>query len=211
MAEDHVKQEIVRVSLERFLGQGIRKMTVQKLVEPLGMSTKTVYKYFSDKEDLLAHCLLLQYQRNLDELENMVRAHDNPVVVLASLWYRAADLDFGVNRVFYHDLNHYYPDLQDSVLKKSRKRFTVTLLRVFEQGKSEGLFRRDILPEMIFDTAGILYASITRTDSFKKFKISPREIIRNTVETYFRGVCTEKGIRELERNYSLITKNQNSV
>ena len=48
-----IKQKIIQGALQQFLTHGIRKMTMQKLVEAMGLSTKTVYKYFTDKEDLL--------------------------------------------------------------------------------------------------------------------------------------------------------------
>ena len=45
------KEIIIEASLQQFLEHGIKQMTIQKLIEPLGLSTKTVYKYFADKED----------------------------------------------------------------------------------------------------------------------------------------------------------------
>jgi len=48
-----MKKEILQTSLKQFLKHGIRQMSIQKLVEPLGISTKTVYKYFKNKEELL--------------------------------------------------------------------------------------------------------------------------------------------------------------
>ena len=56
-----VKDKIVEVALEQFLKHGIRSMTIKKLIGPMGISTKTVYKYFSSKEDLLAECLRVLY------------------------------------------------------------------------------------------------------------------------------------------------------
>jgi AcrR family transcriptional regulator len=44
-----MKDKITEVALERFMQYGIRNMTIKKLVEPLGISTKTVYKYFASR------------------------------------------------------------------------------------------------------------------------------------------------------------------
>jgi AcrR family transcriptional regulator len=211
MAEYHTKTTIIDISLNQFLTHGIRKMTVQKLVAPLGISTKTVYKYFSDKEDLLAHCLLLQYQRMSDDLMAMMKNNSNPVITLAGLWYQAIELDFGVNRIFYHDLNYYYPELQDKILKKNRKHWDAILLETLDHGKQAGFFRKDILPAIFLEAASILYSSITRTEHFKKYRITPQEIVRNTVEIYVRGICTVKGLKEMEHHYSLISKNKSNT
>jgi len=51
-----MKSEIIETSLQQFLTHGIRKMTVKEIIAPLGISTKTVYKYFANKEALLEEC-----------------------------------------------------------------------------------------------------------------------------------------------------------
>jgi tetracycline repressor-like protein len=197
-----LREEIIETSLQQFLKHGIRKMTVQKLIEPLGISTKTVYKYFNDKEDLLKHCLAKHYARLADDFDI---SGSNPVITMFNLWHMAMELDFGVNHVFYHDLNYYYPKLQDAILNRFFKRRFSKLNELMEIGIRQGYFRSDIVPAMIPEVTSALYSLITRTDQFKKYKLTPAVLMQNTIEAYLRGVCTEKGLEELN-NYSLIKK-----
>jgi AcrR family transcriptional regulator len=197
-----VKEQIIEISLQQFLKHGIRKMTVQKLIEPLGISTKTVYKYFNDKEELLKHCLVKHYSELAKDFN---LAGSNPVITVLNLWHKAMELDFGVNHVFYHDLNYYYPQLQDSILLRFFKKRFSRLDELMKKGINQGFFRNDIVPAMIPEVTGALYSSITRTDQFKKYKLSPRVLMQNTIEAYLRGVCTEKGLKEL-KNYSFVAK-----
>jgi len=199
-----VKEEIIEKSLEQFLKHGIRKMTIQKLIEPMGISTKTVYKYFNDKEELLKHCLVKHYSELAKDFN--ITGNSSPVTTILSLWHNAMDLDFGVNYVFYHDLNYYYPKLQDSILHRFFKKKFSKLGEVVEKGMREGYFRNDIVPELIPEVTSALYSSMTRTDQFKKYGLAPAVLMRNTIEAYLRGVCTEKGLKELKRNYSPISK-----
>jgi len=197
-----MKDEIIKTSLQEFLEHGIRKMTVQKLIEPMGISTKTVYKYFNDKEDLLKHCLVKHYSELANDFDI---TGSNPVVTMLTLWHNAMELDFGVNHVFYHDLNYYYPKLQDSILQRSfKKRFSM-LDDLMKKGIKQGYFRNDIVPAMIPEVTSALYTLITRTNQFKKYKLTPAVLMQNTIEAYLRGVCTEKGLTEL-KNYSLKSK-----
>ena len=199
-----MKDQIIETSLRQFLKHGIRKMTVQKLIAPMGISTKTVYKYFNDKEELLKHCLVKHYSELAKDFD--ITGSSNPVIAIFKLWHNAMELDFGVNHIFYHDLNYYYPRLQDSILHRFfTKRFS-KLGELMEKGVKQGYFRNDIVPAMIPEVTSALYSSITRTDQFKKYKLTPGVLMQNTIEAYLRGVCTEKGLKELKRNYSLITK-----
>jgi hypothetical protein len=52
----------------------------------------------------------------------------------------------------------------------------------------------------------VIYSSITRTDQFKKYKLTTKALMQNTIEAYLRGICTEKGLKEIEKNYLSITK-----
>lgn len=170
----------------------------------MGISTKTVYKYFNDKEELLKHCLVKHYSELAKDFD--ITGSSNPVIAIFKLWHNAMELDFGVNHIFYHDLNYYYPRLQDSILHRFFKKRFSKLGELMEKGVKQGYFRNDIVPAMIPEVTSALYSSITRTDQFKKYKLTPGVLMQNTIEAYLRGVCTEKGLKELKRNYSLITK-----
>lgn len=68
---DSMKEEILRKSLKLFLKHGIRDMSNQKLVELLGISTKTIYKYFKNKEELLEEVLYLYHDKQYEMLINL--------------------------------------------------------------------------------------------------------------------------------------------
>jgi AcrR family transcriptional regulator len=192
-----MKQEIIRTSLEGFLKKGIRKMTIQKLVAPLGISTKTVYKYFSNKEDVLRECLAVHYSGLLNQALAVVELCPNAALALEQVWKKAIQTDFGVNRVFYYDLNHYYPALQDEILKKHAGKIEKTLLKLIRDGMTEGYFRKELDPQIVFEAMTVMYRSLTRTDDFRKFRNTPESLARQTILVYLRGICTEKGLKEL--------------
>jgi AcrR family transcriptional regulator len=201
-----LKEQIVQASLTQFLKFGIRKMTIQKLVEPMGISTKTVYKYFSNKEDLLKECISLHYSRLFEKSAEAKNDSASPVVTIFKMLHGGIKIDFGSNHLFYHDLNYYYPQLQDNTLKKYASRYQEDFFKLLEDGMVQGYFRKDILPNVVLEIITGMYASITRTKEFKKFKLPPLVVFKNTIEVYLRGICTVKGLKELDKNYISITK-----
>ena len=86
-------------------------MTIQKLVEPMGISTKTVYKYFANKEDLLKECISLQYARLFEKFAVIQNDKSSPIVKIFGMLHEGIKTDFGSNHIFYYDLNYYYPQL----------------------------------------------------------------------------------------------------
>ncbi len=192
-----MREDIIKVSLAGFLKHGIRKMTVQNLVSPLGISTKTVYKYFQNKEELLKECLGLHYSSQIRELLESIDKCPNAVQAMATVWNLTIEADFGVAKSFYHDLNYYYPSLQDKILKKYGNKISDTIVKLMNSGIKEGYFIKDLNPMLWLKAMTVLYSSITRTDQYKNLKLSTKELAEQTVIVYLRGICTEKGLKEL--------------
>ena len=204
-----MKDRIVEVSLDRFLQYGIRNMTIAKLVEPMGISTKTVYKYFKSKEELLRECLRVLYKQYYNEFSFVLQSTVNPAVMLFSVFKASFSKDFGVNRDFFHDLNYYYPELQNEAIRSRENEFDAILLGVVDKGVKEGYFIPDLHPGIVLAGIGTLYTSITRTASYQHFEVNPAVLFHNLLEVYLRGMCTPKGVMELEKmNQSTSTINK---
>ena len=194
-----MKEKIIEGALEQFLKHGIRNMTIKKLVEPMGISTKTVYKYFKSKEDLLEECLRVLYSGYYNELVAILSTDDSPVNQLLVLFRSAVGKDFGVNQEFFYDLNYYYPELQNAAINRSGDGYGRLLIPLIQKGIDGGYFNSFIAPGMVLAGIGMLYASITRPAD-KKRHGKPYELFKNLVEVYIRGMCTEKGLKEIENN-----------
>ena len=195
-----MKDKIIEVALERFMQNGIRNMTIMKLVEPLGISTKTVYKYFTSKEELLEECLRVLYAGYFNELNLIMSSADNPVVKLLTLFRGSFEKDFGVSRDFFHDLNYYYPELQNAAISRESQNYGRIITPLVENGINEGYFNTGLDPQLTLKGVGILYTSITRGEEYRDYKESPYPLFRNLVEVYIRGMCTAKGLTEIENN-----------
>ena len=193
-----MKDEILQTSLRQFLKYGIRKISIQKLVAPLGISTKTVYKYFKNKEELLEEALKLFFSEQYELLEDSA-ANQGAVSLLFDIWYKGIEMESKVNKTFFHELYHYYPELGDRIDAVNGKRFWKQFLHIIQTGIDEGVFRNEINPEVALEGISILYLSIVRKGQFKKFRISSYDIMLNTIVPCVRGICTAKGIRELDQ------------
>jgi len=205
-----VKKEIIQQCLQEFLKHGIRKMKIKDLVEPIGISTKTLYKFFTDKEDLLEQCVSLHYMNLHKGLDEIFKRYPSPVVALFQIWINAVEADFGVTHLFYHDLNYYYPALQDKIFKRNEKKFTQPLIQIIEAGIKQGYFRGNLSAPLVLEGIGVVYSSLSRSTQFKKFKRTPFQLAENTVEVYLRGLCTAKGLAELEKNAALTSFTQHT-
>jgi len=189
-----MKEHIIETALKQFLAGGIRSNTMQKLASKMGISTKTMYKYFADKEALLEECLKVHYSETDKGMQLLLADKPNPVVFLCRLYAKSVELDFGTNHLFYHDLNYYYHELQDKAIKNFSHNAIRLLLTSISNGIAEGYFLPDLKPAVVLEALTVLYASVTRHPTYKKYKLQPVQLMRHTVDIYLRGICTGKGL-----------------
>ena len=200
-----MREEIIQKCLKEFQRHGIRKMTLSQIAGELGMSTKTVYKFFPDKESLVKACVDAHYGQLYQNFVAVLKQHGNPLISLFRIWIDACELDFGTTHIFYADLNYYYPKVQDQVFKKNEDKFNKPVLELIVKAKEKGLLRKEIHPAVALEACASIYSLLTRTTGFKKFKMSPFELAENTIAVYLRGLCTSKGLRELEAHKTEIS------
>ena len=194
-----MKDEILQTALDQFLKYGIREISIKKLIEPLGISTKTVYKYFKNKEDLLEQALHLQYEQQYQMLQNLT-SNQRSLFLMLDLWIYAVNRVHDVNNIFYHDLHYYYPGLEQKIELEVGRKFGTQFQTLVKKGIAEGDFQADLNPDVAMEGIYILYNAITRTDLFDRYGVSLNEILKNTIVKYIRGICTSGGVVDLE-NY----------
>ncbi|HEY2582835.1 MAG TPA: TetR/AcrR family transcriptional regulator [Mucilaginibacter sp.] len=195
------KNDILNTCLKHFLQHGIRKMSNEKLVALLGISTKTIYKYFENKEKLLEEALHLYHDQRYEMLQNLP-ADQNEACLLFDMWRVAIETEPKVSELFYQDLDYYYPKLAQKVELSISKKFSDKFIEIIKRGIGTKVFRNDINPELVLEGIYALYVSVVRNqqEQFKNLSASSFEVVLNTMGVYFRGFCTADGIERLDQH-----------
>lgn len=198
-----MKEEILNIALAQFLKFGIREMSIKKIIEPLGISTKTIYKYFKNKEELLEEVLALHYEQQYQLLENLSE-EQNVVALLLDVWHTAVKRGYDVNNLFYNDLHYYYPELESKIETSVGRKFGGHFQKLIMKGIDEGVFRSDIHPGVVMEGIYVLYNSVTRTDLYSRYGVTPYVLTLNTIVNFIRGFCTTEGIAKLEMHLTTL-------
>ena len=196
-----MKEEILKTALDQFVSNGIREMSVQKLVSQLSISTKTFYKHFENKEELLKEALRLHYDLQYIELEKQV-ADKNPVILFFEIWQTATLKEYNVSNRFFADLSYYYPALQQEIEREIGSKFWERLKQIMENGITQGYFRNEIKPYIVLESIAVLLNSISRTDKFLKYNSPAEEIFNNSIAVLIQGICTSTGLEVFENHLS---------
>ncbi len=110
----------------------------------LGISKRTIYENFKDKNDLLDATLQASIDSQNALIGEMMDKADNTFEVMVGVLKYGHESINRVNAVYFTDLQRFYPKIYNSVFNKSWKVRIQNLKKLLERGKQEGLFRPEI-------------------------------------------------------------------
>lgn len=197
----NLNERIIEVAFEQFALNGIKSVTMDEIARHMGISKRTLYENFKDKESLVRECMSLCSIKGEENREQAMKDATN-VLELFFLFIENVSVYFkSFNRNFFRDLKKYHPQVfSDYEIAQNQK--TGSMIKMLTQGVDEGLIRRDINPEL----AMLLLKSQFEFLWFSDLPVARNFSIVETVETmimiFIRGISTEKGLKLIDDYYS---------
>jgi AcrR family transcriptional regulator len=99
---DMVRQDIMEHALEIIIAEGFAGLSMRKLANQLGVTAKTIYNYFHNKDELYLHLLIRGFQQLLVSFENAVEQNMPPIKQLKELI--RAYVNFGLEHANIYNL-----------------------------------------------------------------------------------------------------------
>jgi len=193
-----VKQRIIEEASELFGRSGVKSITMDDLARHLGISKRTIYENFKDKEELLIACVDAFHEENFEKQQKVFLEANNVADAILVILQKGAEKSAQRQFNMMNDIRKYYPQ----VYKEHLSRFHIDQFQNMEQliqrGIREGVFRGDLNPEIIalfFCRQGETIAH--KDKDLDKFSIS--DIFENIAITFLRGICTAQGIEIIDK------------
>ena len=198
-----MKDEILQTALSQFLKFGIRGMSIKRLIEPLGISTKTVYKYYKNKEELLTEVLEHISNKAIEEVETVRKNHQCPIEIMFIFGTRIDDATSQEKNAFVLQLIKYYPEVFHQHQKSISIKIEEILKQNFERGVELGYYRTDIPTDLFIKFLTTLLFSVDVSPLFEDIK-DKKYISTGIKFFYLNAIVTEKGqqrLKELKTKY----------
>ena len=189
-----IRNRIIEEASESFKTYGIRSVTMDSLANQLGMSKRTIYENFSDKDELLMAVLKRMAQAQKDMVKRVLDESENSIVAIFRMLEMNRDNFQSMSPVFLSDLKKYHNDILINQADKSDMPDYSNHQEVIENGIKEHLFREDINPDLVNRCLYNLGRSIMDNTTYPFSLFSRRDVIHNIFINYLRGISTPKGL-----------------
>ena len=190
-----LKERIVEHASKAFAQRGIRQVKMDELAATMSISKRTLYELFGDKESLLMEVLIHTHHEKLQMLEEVRQNSDNVMEIIVAFYqYSIRQLE-KTSLKFFEDLER-YPRVRE-MIESSKQHNAKNVSEFFQTGIEQGIFVKDLKPEILEFLFGEQMERVLRSDLVKQFTIS--QIFENTMLVMLRGISTAKGLEIIDK------------
>lgn len=199
--------KILDAAYRLFLQKGYRHTTMDDIAQDLGMSKKTLYKYFPGKLELLSASFEVLKTKMTAKVEAILdnRYISFPLKLKSSLTVIATHLA-PINPELFEDLREYAPEVWEALTAYINESAYLRFAKLIEQGIAQGLVNPRINVSLIV----MLYAAAVQSLLDPKFysqfpeslqkgmRMPPSDIYDQAISIIYLGILTEEARNEFQ-------------
>ena len=195
-----MKDKIIATATQLFLKLGFKSITMDDIAGEMCISKKTIYKFFANKEVLIAESTEAMHKTLHECIESIIAKEYNPIAENFEIRKMLKSIFQSAETSPLYQLKKHYPEIYDKVLNQECAEGHRYLRHNIEKGIAGGWYRADINVEAATQLYYMLTFAIN--DSIKSEQEAQMLEIE-ALEYHTRALATEKGIAELENQLSL--------
>jgi hypothetical protein len=192
------KEFIIETATKMFVQNGIKTVTIDKIVKELHTSKRTIYSHFDDKIDLLRPCLNDYNTKVKEENDEIINSSKNAIEAMGHLHQRIIKRSYDVNPNFFSDVINYYPGLLHESYMYTGNFAHQQLFFLAQWGIEDGIFFEKMDVKVVGKTVLSLVKLLQDNRQFPTSEFSKERLTFGILVPYLRGLCTPKGIELLE-------------
>ena len=197
-----MEKEIVKQAISLFLQYGFKSVTMDDIAQHMGVSKKTIYVHFPKKEQLVLESSMNHFDLIIERIISILKHSKDPIIELYQLKKEAMNYLSNEKKSPQYQLQKYYPKIFKNLKLKQFDVMHGLIKENLMKGIKQNLYRKTI----DIDFIGRIYfqgmTGIKNKDLFPLNNYSMLTLTNYHLEYHLRGICTSKGLEELNKQLS---------
>lgn len=194
-----IKERIIAESCSLFKRYGIRAVTMDSLASHMGISKRTIYENFSDKDELVMTVMTWMGQQQIQKIYTLQEKSESTIHLVFSIIDEVGKMMQEFNPVLFEDLKRYHYLIERGTIKLRLQDNLDLSMPLLLKGIEEGVFRPDINPEIVNRAAHLIFNMTGNFDQFPRDMFTRTEVVRNVFINFLRGVSTPRGCELIDK------------
>ena len=187
------QERILQKAHELFMLYGIRSVSMDEIANHLGISKKTIYQYFPDKEALVDSVVAIELTCSTTECENIAAICENPIHELFLSVDNFQEMISMMNPSLVSDLEKYHPNTYQKLYDHQYKFLYEIIKNNLERGIVDGLYRPEINVPILTKYRLASVFLIFNQDIFPHTNYQATTILDAITDNFLFGITTAKG------------------
>lgn len=186
-------QQILNIATDKFITLGFKSVTMDEIAQDLSISKKTLYQYFSNKEDLVEACAFNVFQSIAVGIDEIQALKKNPIEEMFTIKDFVIQFLKNEQSSPQYQLKKFYPLIYNNLQVKVFDKMNSCVTESLERGLQMGIFRKEIHIEFVFK----LYYKVINLIKEKEILLDNENEV--SIEEFYldyhiRGIATAKGL-----------------
>lgn len=188
-----VKDKILQAAFKLFMRHGIKSVSMDDIALHLGVSKKTLYKWFENK-DQIVNTMLQEYLGQMEkDCCSFSTDSDSAIEELFNIMQMIRQKLAGVHPSVFYDLQKYHQEAWQIWKNHKNKFILAQIIANIQKGIAEGLYRADIDLEIIARLRLAQIEDVFNPEIFPPEIFDLQKVQLVTLEHFMLGIATLKG------------------
>ncbi|MBC8215735.1 MAG: TetR/AcrR family transcriptional regulator [Candidatus Marinimicrobia bacterium] len=192
------KERILEESSESILRNGVRSFTVESLSNRLGMSKKTIYKFFPTKEVLVEKSVELFLQLIERRFKRIIKTEPNPALQFVTVMEFIIGHISNISIEKLVDLKYRFPSVWEKMEIFRLARRDDFYMILFE-AQNQGYVRKDVDVQIVATLYMNIINSTFQPEFFLNNNLAPKDTIQHFLKMVTGGLFTDEGTELTKR------------
>lgn len=201
-----IKDRIKQKAHDMVMQYGIRSVSMDDIANALGMSKKTIYQYYSDKDELVDAVVDDELRKGQSDCEKSRSASKDALDEMVLTMNQVQEQFRNMNPVVLYDLEKFHPKAFQKFLKHKHEFLYHMVRENIERGIKEELYRPDLNVDVLsryrLDSMMIAF----NLNVFPPGKYHLAEVTAIIMENFVYGLTSTKGHKLFFKYRNELTK-----
>lgn len=196
-----IKEYLIEEADKLFCQYGFKSVTMDDIAKHVGMSKKTIYQHFKDKNELVNILIKEKLSSQDCAMKDASVTAENAVHEIFFAIENMQHLLNSVNPKLFYDLQKYHPAAWLYFKNFKEKNLAESIQKNLKRGVAEGYYRSeievDILTQMRLDQVNLIF---NQHDNYTNNKYNIAQVMNSITTHFLYGISNLKGL-ELIKHY----------
>lgn len=188
-----VKERILETALKMFRTYGVKGVTMFDIARDCGISKKTVYEHFADKQALIDEGMQQLLTNHINYFTECLQTTDNAIEELVRNMNYVTNLAKTLNPVMLYEIQKYHPDTWKSIESFKEDGMLCNIKKNLKRGMTEGLYRQNLQIDIVARMRQLQLEAAFDPIQYPADQFEMHAVMEQVTAHFILGIATIKG------------------